>query len=184
MPPRLLLLAGMSCLVACREGNVTRSGAEQTKLVAATIPVALPALRDAILKKFTTQKADLPRPFSSMTIFEASAFPDAGSGLSVDLRKQDLVLRDPTYDVYWTSEYRNQRGPVKFQCGFVIRLDEASAASTRVEVYETSPAVWVGMYWTLGHSGPGRYMDIRPVEPTVQDRVALLQLIRATSSDA
>src|SRR4051794_27790102 len=111
MSARLLLIAGMSCLVACREGNVKRDGAEQRKIVAATIPVALPVLRGAILKSFTTSKADLPRPFSLMTVSEPESpdwletMTDAGGFLvayksrPADFRKQDLVLREPPGDV-------------------------------------------------------------------------------------
>jgi len=38
------------------------------------------------------------------------------------------------------------------------------------------------MYWTFGHSGPGWYRDIRFVEPTVQDRISVLDMLDAIVS--
>jgi hypothetical protein len=63
-------------------------------------------------------------------------------------------------------------------------MEEVQASATSVQVYEQVPQVWAGMYWTFGHAGPGKYRDIRFVEPTVKDRLELLELLTAVAKTA
>jgi hypothetical protein len=62
-------------------------------------------------------------------------------------------------------------------------MEETPDSVTRVQVYEKVPQVWAGMYWTFGHSGPGEYRDIRFVDPTVKDRLAVLDLLTVIASE-
>jgi hypothetical protein len=68
---------------------------------------------------------------------------------------------------------------VKFRCDFILHFAESSSGGTAAQIFEQVPLVWPGMYWMLSHSGPGRYRDIRFVEPTVWDRVAALDMLDA-----
>ena len=99
--------------------------------------------------------------------------------LTPALKSDDLLLDDPTGDVYWTSEYATPAGPARFHCGFILHFASEPGAAVRVETYETAPTVWAGEHWALSAHGVGfgRYHDLRFVEPSVQDRVHLLDVI-------
>jgi hypothetical protein len=48
-----------------------------------------------------------------------------------------------------------------------------------IEAYESVPEVWAGEHWAWAMHGIGfgRVHDIRFVEPTVQDRIRVLDLV-------
>lgn len=91
-------------------------------------------------------------------------------------RKNDVYLFSPL-DNYWPSVDYVNHVRIPFTCGFLIHVSPSKGGS-QIEVYEYQPIVVAGKTWTLGHSGPGRYLDIRQVAPTVDDRNALLKEIR------
>ena len=70
--------------------------------------------------------------------------------------------------------------PVPFRCDFLLHLEPAPQGGTLVEAIEYLPRVWPRDHFLLfGHHGPGRYRDIRVVEPTARDREELLAIVRA-----
>ena len=91
----------------------------------------------------------------------------------------DLVLREATGDRYWLSEYEAKGRPVPFHCGLIIHFIEHGSSTTEVQVYEVIPTVWVGEHWAMSKEGLGfgKYHDIRFVDPTVRDRVAVLDFV-------
>jgi hypothetical protein len=101
------------------------------------------------------------------------------SAMDVGAKKRDFYLYEPSGDFYWPSEYFCDGAPAKFRCAFIIHLEPLGPDRTRVQVIEYLPMIWVGQAWyTLGHSGPGFYDDIRfDLEPTRIDRTELLELI-------
>jgi hypothetical protein len=93
-----------------------------------------------------------------------------------------VLIHDPTGDLYWESEYRTAGAPgnpVQFHCGFIVHLVPRGPRRTEAEVYEFVPTVWVGEHWAFAAHGigVGRYHDIRFVEPTVTDRIRMLDRI-------
>jgi hypothetical protein len=98
--------------------------------------------------------------------------------LAPDVRRDDLWLQEPTGDRYWLSEYRTAAGLVQFRCGLILHFIEATGTAG-IEVYETVPTVWVGEHWAMTAHGVGfgRYHDIRFVEPTVRERLAILDVV-------
>lgn len=176
-----------------------RKGAAQQLVIEKTFPVRLTPLREAILRTFAGYRAPVAAPFALMKLTELKPpnyTPDwlvttvdsnrfLGSYKQMDpARKQnDLLLEEPIGDAYWDSEYVSGKGPAKFRCGFIIHMEETPDSATRVQVYEKVPQVWAGMYWTFGHSGPGEYRDIRFVDPTVKDRLGLLEVLTAIVSE-
>jgi hypothetical protein len=200
MRSRLLALAlsTISC-VACREGRVERKGAAQQLLIERTYPIRLTSFREAILRTFAGYRAPVAAPFASMKVTElkppnyssdwlvttvdSNGFLGSYKQMDAGAKQNDLLLEEPTGDVYWDSEYVSSQGaPVKFRCGFIIHMEESADSVARIQVYEKVPQVWPGMYWTFGHSGPGEYRDIRFVEPTVKDRLALLDVLTVIGS--
>lgn len=95
------------------------------------------------------------------------------------LRTQDFYLYEPSGDYYWESEYFYHGQPAKFRCSFLIHIEPSATISTKVEIFEYRPTVWVGEY--IGVSAhallPTMLHDIRFVESTTTDRKAVLDLI-------
>ncbi|MFY9610536.1 MAG: hypothetical protein WAU45_18240 [Blastocatellia bacterium] len=95
------------------------------------------------------------------------------------LRKSDYYLYEPTGDYYWDSEYYCNDSPAKFRCSFIIHLESDRNVNTKIEIFEYLPVVWVGKKFDVaGHHGPGFYNDTREVEPTGEDRVELLDVLK------
>jgi hypothetical protein len=178
-------------LGGCAGERVVRRGASQQRVVSRTYPLELATFRERILEKFR-EVPDAAAPFRRMLVIELKApnYPpdwvtswlDAGNFLdpykriSASDRAQDLLIEEPTGDRYWNSEYETAAGVVKFRCGFIVHLEQQGPRSTEVQVYEKAPEVWVGERWALLHHGIGigRIHDIREAEPTVKDRLDLL----------
>jgi hypothetical protein len=92
-------------------------------------------------------------------------------------REHDLYLWDPL-SRYWTSEYRVGNKPAEFSTRYILHFADAAPHSASVEVIEDLPVVRAGRKFQFGgHGGPGFYDDIRPVAPTVSDRMRMLQMI-------
>ena len=101
------------------------------------------------------------------------------SGMSASrsqLRAQDFYLYEPSGDYYWDSEYFYAGQPAKFRCSFLIHLEPGGSSTTKVEIFEYQPTIWVGEY--LGMSAhailPTMLHDIRSAESTTVDRKNLL----------
>jgi hypothetical protein len=187
-------------LTACRDTPISRNGAAQQRIVSRTYPRAARDLRAAILDGYGKPDATLPEMFRVLSITEQpppgfspdwlDGYVDPGGflepyrRLAAGDRLNDLVLREATGDRYWLSEYEAKGRPVPFHCGLIIHFVERSAGLTEVQVLEVVPTVWVGKHWAMSREGPGlgKYHDIRFVEPTVSDRVAVLDLIGLTAS--
>jgi hypothetical protein len=181
-------------MAGCREIPLVRQGPPAQRVVARTWSAPLPALRSSVLDVFTTKRSTLASPFDRMAIYELRppAYPSdwlatwvdpAGAladykRLAPELRRDDLLVEEPTGDAYWPSEYATRDGPVRFRCALIVHLAGVPAGTT-VEIYEKVPAVWVGEHWALAAHGIGfgRYHDIRFVEPTMEERLRLLDLI-------
>jgi len=151
-------------------------------------------IRVAVIDAFRETRRALPDPFNQMMVNELKLprftpdwlvgyvdpenFLNDYKALDPPTRSNDLWVEDPIGDTYWLSEYAGPNGPVRFRCGFVLHFVEA-AASTTIEAYETVPEVWAGEHWAWAMHGVGfgRFHDIRFVEPTVQDRVRVLDLV-------
>jgi hypothetical protein len=99
--------------------------------------------------------------------------------IPASLRANDLYLYEPTGDEYWLSEYRYRGQPAKFRCSFFIHIEPVGSASTRLEIFEYQPEIWVGeRYGFSAHAVlPVMFHDIRFVEPTTIDRLELLSLV-------
>jgi hypothetical protein len=156
-------------------------------------------MRTRILDGFARGGGRLPAPFNRMTAaaLELPQFAPDWAATAVDPggflapyrqlspaeRRHDILIQEPTGDVYWTSEYSTADGPVRFRCAFILHLidqeEPAPAATTAIQVYELVPTVWVGERWGMSAHGIGfgRHHDIRFVEPTTKDRRDLLALI-------
>lgn len=97
-----------------------------------------------------------------------------------------LTEEDRKYDVYlcyfgteyWYSEYYWDNKPAKFQCNFIVHLEPDGNNRTKIRIYQYQPQVWVGTKFGWQHYGLGSSNDTRWVEPTVQDSLELLALIR------
>jgi hypothetical protein len=99
------------------------------------------------------------------------------------LRSRDLYLNEPSFDEWWESEYVADGKPAKFRCAFLIHLEPAGGAGTRLEIFEYQPTIWAGE--RLGFSAhalpvPVWLHDIRFVDATARDREEVLRLIQAT----
>lgn len=129
---------------------------------------------------------------------QLSVFPDddqirltAGANLSILRyleivpagRSRDLYLDEPSAEQWWNSEYVVDGEPAKFRCAFLIHLEPADNAGTRLEIYEYHPTLWAGE--RLGFSPhalpvPVWLHDIRFVDATTRDREEVLRLIETT----
>jgi hypothetical protein len=182
-------------LTACRQTPITRNGPAQQAIVSRTYERPMRELRAAILEQYQKPDAARPEMFRVLSISEQPppgfsadwlvAYVDPGGyfepyrRLTAAEQANDLVLREATGDRYWMSEYEANGRPVKFHCGIIIHFIERAPGTTEVQVFELVPTVWVGQRWALSREGPGfgKYHDIRFVEPTVKDRVAVLDFI-------
>ena len=115
----------------------------------------------------------------------------AGANLSIlryleiapALRSRDLYLGEPSYEQWWESEYVADGERAKFRCAFLIHLEPAGGAGTRLEIFEYQPTLWAGE--RLGFSAhalpvPVWLHDIRFVDATTREREEVLRLIEAT----
>jgi len=184
--------------VGCSGTPVVRNGPPQQRVVARSYGTTVADARRKILAAFATRPAPLPPPLSQFTATELTppnypsdwlaGFVDPGGFLddykrlpAVD-KANDLLLREPTGDVYWLSDYAvagAEAAPVKFQCGLIVHFVQREPSFTEIQIYEMVPTVWVGEHWAFSRHGPGfgRYHDIRFVEPTVADRFRTLDLL-------
>lgn len=202
MPPlnrhAIRALALLSVLaVACRATPITRDGPPQARLVSRVYPIAMEELRAKILDRYSATREQLSDAFRALDITGQpppgfspdwlAGYVDPGGFLKpyVDLpdslRARDLILREATGDKYWTSEYRTGDGPIRFRCALIVHFVPHASNQTELQVFEVVPTVWVGEHWTLAKEGigPAKVHDIRFVEPTVRDRLALLEFVDA-----
>jgi len=195
MSCRLTVFATLLALTACRETPIARNGPAQQPLVSRTYQRPMRDLRAAILARYQTPDATRPELFRILSISEQpppgfapdwlaayidpSGYLEPYRRLTVAEQANDLVLREATGDRYWLSEYEAKGRPVPFHCGLIIHFIERGPSATEVQVFEVVPTVWVGEHWAMAKEGfgPGKFHDIRFVDPTVRDRVAVLDLI-------
>ena len=100
--------------------------------------------------------------------------------VSPQQRTQDVYLYEPSGDYYWESEYFYRGQPVKFRCSFLIHLEPAEKSSTKVEIFEYQPVIWVGEYFGFSAHAllPTMLHDIRPAEATTTDRKVVITMIQ------
>ena len=191
-PVSVLLAPALVCLVSCASAPVERRGASQQRIVSRVYAKDLETLRAGILRAF---RGALPPPFQGMRAIELKApdypadwvaawvdpggFLESYRRLPAPLRVHDVLIEEPTGDRYWPSEYSTSAGPVKFRCGFILHFSAPAPLVTEVQVYEKAPEVWAGEHWEFSRHGIGfgKVHDIRPVEPTVKDRLDMLDLL-------
>jgi hypothetical protein len=53
-----------------------------------------------------------------------------------------------------------------------------------VEIFEYVPRVWLGKKFAFGPHGPGIYLNVKEVEPTIRDRLELREAIRAALEES
>jgi hypothetical protein len=188
------LATASAAAVACSGPPVERTGPTQERSVRRTWNETLPLVRSAVIEAFRQDRSTLPDPFNQMIATELTlpqhtpdwlvGYVDPGNflkdykALPPAIRSNDLWVEDPIGDTYWRSEYQGPEGPVRFRCGFILHFVEAPAGTT-IEAYESVPEVWAGEHWAwaMHGFGFGRVHDIRFVEPTVQDRIRVLDLV-------
>ncbi len=189
------VLVASALLSACHGDPPIRTGRAQQRVMAHTYARTAISLRTWLLDEFRTSQSSLPEPFDRMTVMELrppqyqpdwlEGFVDPGDMLAdykrlppAD-RANDLLIEDATGDVYWPSEYAAGGDTLRFRCGFVVHFAEQALLRTTVEVYETVPTIWVGERWEWSAHGIGfgRYHDLRFVEPTVNDRTKVFELL-------
>lgn len=198
--PRLMALAVLaaSAASACGQVPIVREGPAQQRVVARTYAASPAVVRDKLLASFRDTSGPRTGPFRQMTaaalvppLFAADwvlGFIDPGGYLEPyrqlpsELRISDVLVQDPISEIYWPSEYRTAdrpSEPLQFRCSFILHFAPSDAGGTRVEVYELTPSVWAGQRWAFSRHGIGfgRVRDIRFVEPTVTDRVNVLNLL-------
>jgi hypothetical protein len=183
---------------ACSETPIVRNGPPQQRVISRAYGVSVADARKKVLDAFATQRASLPPPFHQFIAVELTppnyppdwiaGFVDPG-GFLADYKRlppaeraNDLLLREPTGDVYWLSDYAvagDEGRPVKFRCDLIVHFIPREPSFTEIQVYELVPDVWVGEHWAFARHGPGfgRYHDIRAVEPSVADRFRALDLL-------
>lgn len=181
--------------VGCSGVPVERKGPAQERTIRRTWNAALPVVRSAVIEAFErNRRRTLPDPFNQMIAIELTlpryspdwlvTYVDPGDflkdykALPPPTRTNDLWVEEPIGDTYWLSEYEGPEGPVRFRCGFILHFIDATAGTT-IEAYESVPEIWAGEHWAWAMHGIGfgRFHDIRFVEPTVQDRIRVLDLI-------
>jgi hypothetical protein len=172
-------------LCSCGSVPVERRGASQVPVVSRVYTTEIQGVRAAVLRSsFRGMRAVELRPPRYSSDW-AQGWVDPGGFLEFykripgDLRVDDLLIEDPVGDTYWSSEYSTAGGPVKFKCGFILHFVTGVPGTTEVQVYEKTPEVWVGEHWDFAHHGIGfgKFHDIRFVEPTVRDRVEVLDFL-------
>jgi hypothetical protein len=182
-------------LFSCNSVPVERHGAAQQFVVSRVYPANLQTLRAAVLTRFGDKSKPLPLPFRDMLAIELkpprysadwiAGWGDRGGFLEpykripAPVRVNDLLIEEPIGDAYWTSEYSTTGGPTKFRCGFILHFAGDAPLATEVQVYEKVPEIWAGEHWEFLHHGIGigKVHDIRLVEPTVKDRLDMLNLL-------
>ena len=182
-------------LASCRQTPISRNGPPQQTVVSRTYSRPLRELRAAILDAYPKPDVTRPEMFRILSISEQpppgfsadwlGGYVDPGGffepyrRLTPAEQSNDLVLREATEDRYWPSEYEANGRAVKFRCALIIHFIAREPGTTEVQVFELVPTVWVGEHWAMSREGPGfgKYHDIRFVEPTVKDRVAVLDFI-------
>lgn len=191
------ILGASFAMLACHDAPITRNGPPQRRIVSRVYPMPLNDLRQTVLDRYAATHArssdafrthvinkQPPPGFSSDwlgTYTDPGGFLEPYRSLPDSVRTNDLVLSDFIGDTYWPSEYEAAGTPVKFRCDFVLHLTARSPRETEVQVFEIVPTVWVGEHWAMAKEGigPAKVHDIRFVEPTVRDRVAVLDLIQS-----
>ena len=180
---------------ACRVAPVTRSGASAERVVSRVYQTSLPVVRSKILAAFAGRVAR-PAPFDRMTASELKppqfqpdwlattvdpgGFLDAYKQLPAAEREHDVLIQEPTGNLYWPSRlHAGAEGPVRFHCSFILHFVDRQAQGTEMQAYEVVPAVWPGERWGMSAHGVGfgRYHDIGFVEPTDKDRHDVLELV-------
>ena len=132
----------------------------------------------------TTQNTTFPSDEEIHLDRGVDAFVERYVSIPPQLRVQDFYLYEPIGDYYWESEYFYNGRLAQFRSSFLIHIEPAGNSSTRVEIFEYQPTIWVGEY--LGMSAhavlPTMLHDIRFVESTTADRKSLLALIQAAAN--
>jgi hypothetical protein len=194
MHPFFASLFLAATLAACAsEPAVERRGADSPAQLAAVFPMRPELARERLLEGLADALAGSRFPGFEIAASDDPIFPDPAqqrlnsegnpalaryAELPPEAKALDLYLHDPL-DRYWASEYTIDGVPVKFRCDFIVHMEKADGG-TRVEVIEYLPRVWPRDHFQLlGNHGPGRYRDIRKVEPTVRDREEMLAAVRA-----
>ena len=79
-------------------------------------------------------------------------------------------MNEPIGDYYWESEYFYGSQPANFRCSFLIHFEPATANSTKVEIFEYEPTIWVGDYLGLSAHAilPTVLHDIRSAESSAR----------------
>jgi len=195
------VLAASIVAIACTQTLVVRHGPAQRQIVARTYARTTRELRAAILDRYPKPNAAFKRDTISPDLFHVlsiteqpppgfsadwlASYVDPGGYLEpyrrlpVAEQANDLALTEWVGDRYWTSEYEANGRSVRFRCWFVLHFAEPTPGTTELQVFEIVPTVWVGEHWAWAKEGfgPGRFHDIRFVEPTVKDREAILQFV-------
>lgn len=151
---------------------------------------------------YTFQKFSQDNKFAHLRLYDSSdplfqdvqerlsynGFTDESSeilaykAISSSSKSDGFYLYEPSGDYYWNSEYYYQNKPAPFRTGFIIHIESVTNNQTKIQIFELLPEIRVGNYIGFGgHSGllPGKFWDIRQVEPTISDKIDLLNVIRA-----
>jgi hypothetical protein len=114
----------------------------------------------------------------------ADSFVERYVHLPPELRIRDFYLYEPSGDYYWNSEYFYNGQSARFRCSFLIHVEASEDASTKVEIFEYQPTIWVGEYLGLSAHAllPAMLHDIRSVGATTTDRKELLAIIQKAQS--
>lgn len=195
---RLGLSLSLAIIVGgCGGAPIERHGDAQQRVVSRSLAAGLKPIRDSVMAGIRQTSVPSAIPFRKMRVVElkqpdyttdwVTSFVDPGEFLKpykdIDIRTRatDLFIEEPTFDEYWLSEYRSASGPVKFRCGFILHFKSEGSTATDVQVFEKVPEVWVGEKWSFSRHGFGfgKIHDIRFVEPTVKDRVDMLNAVEA-----
>lgn len=202
----LLIVLALAVSSGCGTAPVKRYGPLQKRVVSKTYAAETETFRAAILSKFKSVQITGPAPFPSPAIASTAPFQsmrtieldspnyppdwlaawvDPGDFLEPykviegPRRLRDLLIEEPTGDIYWHSEYGTPAGPAKFRCGFIIHFEQKAPALTEIQVYEKAPEIWIGEERRFAHHGIGieKFHKIRFVQPTVKDRLDMLQAL-------
>ena len=182
-------------VAACGGTKDIRKDAATVPTVAAVLPFPPARVVTAMERLFSERRAELEPPLDQFTLAAASdpVFPedeqirfqltgnDALARFASQLpgaRADAYYLFEPTFGLYWPSEYVYDGKPADFRTAFIVHLRKESTNATTVEVIEYLPTIKVGKALKLGHAGPGYYADIRPVDPTTRDRERVLDAIK------
>ena len=180
--------------------KVEKRSSVSSSSVAETVPGNEQVLSGRISRFFET-KSQKPKPFERFKLakygeeffpqdFQIQHYNDPilKTYLSIEpaSKRNDLYLYDfsdaDDPDSYWLSEYYYRGAPARFRCNFIIHLETKSNDSTRIEIFEYAPRVWLGNRFSMGPHGPGMHLDIRDVESTTKDRIELMKLIKEVSA--